>query len=91
MVKSAANAPSRMIWNVGWSDEPGVRILLKNESRLDASLASPPGVETASCSPVFDMSVQGESCSQGSGLTVARCWHRRPSNADSSGFGGRPG
>lgn len=36
MTRSEAKAPSRIIWNVGCNDDPGVRMLLKNDSRPDS-------------------------------------------------------
>ena len=35
--KRNANAPSRMSWNVGWSDEPGVRMLEKKSVGAEAA------------------------------------------------------
>lgn len=43
--KRNANAPSRMSWNVGCSDEPGVRILEKKS----VGAGAPGDVSTVSC------------------------------------------
>lgn len=55
MTKSEAKAASRIIWNVGCSDEPGVRMLLKNDSRPEESLSCPVVAVGDSVSSVFDI------------------------------------